>query len=295
MKKIIIILACISMSTSAVLVRWAQAPSPVLVFYRMLFSVLMLLPPLLIRHRAELSAAGKKDLLRCMGCGIVLGLHFVLYFASLRHTSIASSLVLVDTEFLFVALAMTLLFRERIPLLGWIGMGVAFIGAVIIARSDAGGETALRGDAEALLGAAAIACYSLMGRACRKRGMSTTVYTCFAYLGAAVTMLLTVLVSGGTPACTGRDLLCAFGMSVFSTLLAHSVFIWGMKYVSPTFITTAKLIEPLFSTLWGVLFLGEVPGAAVIIGGVITIAGVIVCARYGDPTQKPAPADTPAQ
>ena len=254
----------------------------------MLFSALLLLPSLLIGHREELAAGPKKDLIKCMGCGIVLGMHFVLYFASVRDTSIASALVLVDTEFLFVALAMTLLFRERIPVLGWVGMGVAFIGAVIIARSDSGGETALKGDAEALLGAMAIACYSLLGRNCRKRGMSTTVYTCFAYFGAALTMLLAVLLCGGTPAATGRDLLCALGMAVFSTLLAHSVFIWGLKYVSPTFITTAKLIEPLFSTVWGVLFLNEVPGLAVVIGGVITLAGVIICACFGDPEQKPA-------
>lgn len=290
MKKLAIILACMSMSTSALMIRWAEAPSAVLAFYRMLFSALMLLPPLLINHRAEIAAAPKKDLFKCLGCGAVLGLHFVLYFSSVRDTSIASALVLVDTEFLFVALAMTLIFRERIPALGWVGMGVAFVGAVIIASSDSGGQTALKGDIEALMGGVAIACYSMLGRSCRKKGMSTTLYTCLAYFGAALTMLFAVLFSGETPAATGRDLLCALGMAVFSTLLAHSVFIWGLKYVSPTFITTAKLIEPLFSTVWGALFLSEIPKLAVVIGGVITLGGVIICALFGDPEQKPVQA-----
>lgn len=53
MKKLIIILGVVGTSLSAVLVRFADAPSTVLVFYRMLFSVLLLAPVVLTRCRGE--------------------------------------------------------------------------------------------------------------------------------------------------------------------------------------------------------------------------------------------------
>lgn len=46
----------------------------------------------------------KKDLMLCAISGFFLGLHFTFYFESLKHTSIASSVVLVDTEVFFVAI-----------------------------------------------------------------------------------------------------------------------------------------------------------------------------------------------
>ena len=63
-------------------------------------------------------------------------------------------------------------------------------------------------------------------------------------------------------------------MAVFCTLLGHSIFSWGLKYVPAAFISTAKLGEPVFATLLGLLFFGQMPGMAQVIGGVIIIAGL---------------------
>ncbi len=44
MKRLIVLLGVAGVSLSAVFVRWSTAPSLVLAFYRMAFSVLLLLP-----------------------------------------------------------------------------------------------------------------------------------------------------------------------------------------------------------------------------------------------------------
>ena len=119
--------------------------------------------------------------------GAFLGLHFTLYFESLRDTSVAAAVALVDTEVFFVALAMLLLFRETISRGGWLGIGATFAGSLLIAMADAGGGSdLLRGDLLALGGAAAMAVYTMIGKVCRQR-ISTTVYTLFVYAAAAVT------------------------------------------------------------------------------------------------------------
>ncbi len=283
MKKLIILLGVLGVSLSAPLIRLSDAPSLVLVLYRVSIAALLLLPWVLLRRRAELCSLGKRELFLCLGSGVCLGLHFGCYFEALRYTGIASAVTLVDTEVFFVALLLPALFRERVTRPGWLGILVTFAGSAVIALSDAGGGgNALLGDLLALAGAACMAGYTLIGRSCRRK-LSTAVYTFLVYAAAAVTVLLLLLLAGtplgGYPPV---NLLTALGMAVFCTLLGHSVFSWGLKTVSPAFISTAKLLEPVFAALLGALLFRELPGLPVILGGLIVILGVFLYTRYGE-------------
>ena len=118
MKKLIILLGVVGVSMSSLLVRWSQAPSLTLVVYRMGFASVLLIPWVLLRQREELRHLTRRQLGLCLLSGAFLGFHFFAYFTSLNMTSIASSVVLVDTEVFWVALAMFLLTREKPGRLG---------------------------------------------------------------------------------------------------------------------------------------------------------------------------------
>lgn len=288
MKKMIIILGALGASVSAPLFRFATAPSMVVVLYRVVIAALLLLPPALAFRREELKTLAKKDLLLCVLSGLFLGLHFTCYFESLKFTSIASSVVLVDTEVFFVAFMLLFLFHEKIPAKAWIGIVLAFAGSVVIAMADAGsGPDVLKGDLLALSGAAFMAVYTMIGRTCRKR-ISTTAYTSLVYASAAVTVLLIVLFSG-TPVggYAPVNWLVALGMAVFCTLLGHSVFSWGLKYESAAFISAAKLLEPVFASILGILLFREIPGPYVIAGGLVVILGLFLYTRFSEERSRP--------
>ena len=134
----LVILGVLGASFSAIFVRLADAPSNVLVFYRLLIASVILIP-LAVRELVRLKHRPQfRYLWLAAGSGLFLGLHFAAYFESLRLTSIASSVVLVDTEIFFVALAMYVILREKISRIGWLAIGVAFAGVLIIAFTDAG-------------------------------------------------------------------------------------------------------------------------------------------------------------
>lgn len=285
MKRIIVLLGVLGVSLSSVLVRLSTAPSLVLVVYRMGFAALFLAPVVLIRHRAELMALGKKESLLCIASGAALGFHFGAYFESLRFTSIASSVVLVDTEVLFVALISILLFHKKLSRKAWTAVALALLGSVIIAMADtAAGSDALRGDLLALAGAFFVAVYTMIGAVCR-RSVSTTVYTFLVYLAASLTVLLLAL--SGDVSLVGYGMvnyLTGIGMAVFCTLLGHSVFSWGLKYLPPAFISTVKLLEPVFASVWGLLLFSEIPSVTVLFGGTVIIAGVTLYSRTAEET-----------
>lgn len=280
MKRLIVLMGVLGVSFSSILVRLSTAPSLVLVIYRMGFAVALLMPVIWMRHRRELLALKKREVLLCLLSGASLGLHFSTYFESLRFTSIASSVVLVDTEVLFVALISILLFRKKLASKAWIAVALALLGSVIIAMADtAAGSDALRGDLLALSGAFFVAVYTLIGSVCR-RSVSTTVYTFLVYLAAALTVLSITLLSGVPITGYGMvNYFTGFGMTVFCTLLGHSVFSWGLKYLPPAFISTVKLLEPVFASLLGLLLFGEVPGILTLLGGAVIIAGIALYSR----------------
>ena len=281
MKKLLIILGVLGVSVSAPLIRLSTAPSMVLVLYRVAFATLLLLPLALAKHREELRSMTLRDAALGFAGGAFLGLHFTCYFEALRHTSIASAVVLVDTEVFFVAFLLLLLFHEKLPKIAWLGIVVTFAGSVIIAASDAGaGENILLGDGLALTGAACMAVYTIIGKTCRQR-LSTATYTLLVYFSASVTVLL-ILLFTGVPV-TGYEpinLLTALGMAVFCTLLGHSVFSWGLKYESAAYVATVKLLEPVFASILGILLFREIPTVPVVLGGIVVILGVVVYTRF---------------
>lgn len=287
MKKLIIILGTISISMSAIFGRLSTMPSVILVFYRMLFAVALLLPVVFVKCKDEVRQLEKKDILRCACSGMFLGMHFTLYFQSLKYTSIAAAVVLVNMEVFFVALVMLLIWKEKIPMKGMLGIIAAFLGTVIIAFGDMGGGTnVVLGDVFAFVGSLCVAIYTMFGKKCRER-LSTTVYTCFVYMFAAITVAVAAIATG-TPF-TGHDpmnLAYAFGMTIFCTFLGHSVYSWGLKYLSASYITTIKLLEPLFAALLGFVIFGEVPGILVVVGGVVIIAGILWYSKVDEAQQK---------
>lgn len=275
MKKLIVLLGVIGVSLSAIFVRISTAPSIILVLYRVCIASLLLSPYVFIKSRKELFELSLRDVLLCMVSGVFLGLHFTAYFTSLSFTSIASAVVLVDTEVFFVAFGSILLLKERISKGAWGGILLTFAGSVIIAMADAGiGSDVIKGDILAFSGAFFMAVYTMIGAVCRKK-ISTTVYTFLVYTSSAVTMLM-ISITKGIPL-MGYDSInwiSALGMAVFCTLMGHSIFSWGLKYLPSSFISTIKLLEPVFASILGLICFGEVPGIYVALGGIIVIVGI---------------------
>ena len=280
-EKLIVLLAVVGGSLAGAFVRFADAPAPVLVVWRMALSVLVLLPGLW-RDRAEFSAMTRKVWLLCAVGGASLGLSFVTFFEAVKYASLSACAVLVNMEVLFVALITVAVFRQRLDGRKWAAILIAFGGAVIIALADGasgGGSNALLGDVLAILSAVLAAIYTVAGSVCRK-SLGTTVYTCLIYFFAMVAAVVPVM-AGGTPLVGYGTVnyLVVLGLVVFCTFLSHSLFSWGLKYLPPAFISTMKLLDPLCATLWALLLFREIPGGLVLLGGAIVIAGVLLYSR----------------
>lgn len=212
----------LGVSASAILVRFSQAPSGVTAAYRLGWTVLLLLPVVLLRCRAELRRVTARDLVLCGASGVLLALHFLTWFESLKRTSVASSTVLVSTEVIFTALGFALFLHGKIPRLGVWAILLAFGGSALLALSGGGGAGELSGNLLALAAASAAAVYTLIGRIQRGH-LSTTVYTFLTYLACFLTLLLGTA-AAGTPLTGygGREWLIGLALAVLCTQIGRA-------------------------------------------------------------------------
>ncbi len=278
---IMIVVGVLGISLSSIFVKYSQAPSAVTAAWRLLWTVLFLTPVVVGKRdvRRELVQTPLKLVILSVLSGIFLAIHFVLWFESLKHTSVASSTAIVCTEVIWVCLGFCLFLKGKLTGKAVAAIGVTLVGSLLIAFADSGTGGGLYGDILALLAAVAVAVYTLIGRVVRAK-LSTTVYTYMVYTACVVVLVATCLVQGfGLFAYGWSALIVGCLLAVFSTILGHSIFSWCLKYFSPAFVSASKLCEPVVAAIMAAFLFGELPGWLQISGGILILGGVLWYSR----------------
>lgn len=278
---IMIVVGVMGISLSSIFVKYSQAPSAVTAAWRLLWTVVFLTPVVLGKHlvRRELLCTPQKMLWLSILSGLFLAIHFVLWFESLQHTSVASSTTIVCTEVIWVCLGFCLFLKGKLSRKAAAAIAVTLLGSVLIACSDSGSGGQLYGDILALLAAIAVAVYTLIGRIVREK-LSTTVYTYIVYSACALVLAVTCLMQGESLVSYGWSAVIVGALlAIFSTILGHSIFSWCLKYFSPAFVSASKLCEPVVAAILAGFLFGELPGWLQVMGGALILGGVLWYSR----------------
>jgi drug/metabolite transporter (DMT)-like permease len=273
-----------AISTAAIFIRLAIASAGVsgigfslfLAASRLAIASLLLLPAW--RH-LKVTQLSPGALGYAGAAGVCLALHFATWITSLSFTSIAASTTLVTTNPIWVTLMSWLWFKEKPTKLRMFGIGVAFLGGVLIAFGDAGttatGSNPPLGNFLALVGSWLISLYLLLGREAQRRGLGIGTYVVVAYSTGALVLLPLPLLFGtnyvGYPLTVYFYILL---MAVASQVLGHTTMNWAVRWISPTLVTLAILFEPVSSSFLGYLIFREMPGLLVVAGALVLLGGV---------------------
>ncbi len=274
---LVIFIGVLSVSASAIFVKLSTAESGTIAFYRMFLSVLIMLPLFLKNNLHELKENRSRDWVFSTIAGILLAFHFILWFESLRYTSVASSTVLVTLQPLFAIFGTYFFFKEKITLKSVLAMIIAIGGSFLISWGDFQvGGTAFYGDILALIACALVTGYMLFGQDLRRR-IGLTTYTIIVYTVSAVTLAIYMLVKGESFTTDDpMNWLWFLLLAIVPNLLGHNLFNWALKYVSANTISIAILFEPVGASIMAFLVFGEVLISSQYIGGAIVIIGILL-------------------
>lgn len=269
-----------AVSTASLLIRLSSAPALAIAAYRLLFATIILLPFFLITGgMRELRALSLRGFLVLIGVGLVLAAHFGSWITSLKVTSVASSVILVNVAPIFVAVLSHFYLKERTTRRVWLGILTAFSGAAIIALGDLGrGEDSLLGDLLAVVGAVMLSLYLLAGRRIRQK-LGLLAYVTPVYAVSALTLFFSC-VSTGVPLAPypQEEIVLFLALAVVPMIFGHTVYNWALKYVGAPIVSVSLLGEPVGAILLAALFLREMPASIAAFGGVLTLLGIYVTA-----------------
>lgn len=278
--------AVVAFSWAGPLVRFTDAAALAVAAWRLLFSAAFLAVVLAMRpaSRRALAALSRRDLLLALVAGGLLALHFWTWIASIDLTTVSSSVVLVSTQPLWVALISMIFLREVPVRAEWVGLGIAVLGAAWIGWGDlALGGMALVGDALALVAAVLAAAYYSIGRALRPK-LDLWSYIALVYGAAAAILLVAVLATPTVPLVRGYepvDWAVFLALAAGPMMIGHTGVNYALRYVRAYIANLAVLGEPLGATLiaWFLPAIGERPGPSLVGGGILILAGVALTLR----------------
>jgi drug/metabolite transporter (DMT)-like permease len=231
-----------------------------------------------------------RELSIAIGAGAMLALHFWSWNASIAYTSVAASVVLVNTQPVVVALLSTFWLRERPSRRQWLGIAIAMLGALVVALPDfhatdaSAHPQAFLGDGLALIGALTAATYFVSGRRLRAT-LDLWPYVGLVYGSCFVVLLLLVALTGAPLAPQPpREIAIFVALALGPMLLGHTGLNWALKH-SPAYVVNLTLLgEPVGATIIAALLPGirEVPGVLTLLGGSVVLAGILLAARAAD-------------
>jgi drug/metabolite transporter (DMT)-like permease len=263
-----LIIGVCGVGSSGPLIAMSAMPVPTLIFWRNFGGALLTLP-FALRHKVT-----HKGVQLAALAGVLLALHFVGFFLSMRMTSVAAGTALAATQPIYAAFFVKLT-GGHIPGKAWVGMFISFLGVLLVTGVDLQlDKKSFLGDLAALIAGALAAAYMLVGSRAQQQ-METTSYTTICYFVCSITALPMALLLGYEVIhFSAREWWILLGLILGAQLLGHTVFNSTLKRVSPAIVSMIVFFEvPVAAILAFIFDIGKQPTLSIIPGVVLILLG----------------------
>ena len=277
-------LGIIGIGTSGPLIAMSAMPVVTMIFWRNLGGALFTLPfalrDLITKDRHHRKAVALSAL-----AGVILALHFIGFFIAMRWTTVAAGTALVALQPIFAALFVRAL-GGHIPSRAWLGMGVSFIGVLMVSGVDLSiSWLTFKGDVAAIISAALAAIYTMLGSKAQ-REIGTHSYTSICYFVCAITALpIALFMRVEIIHFEKNEWLILLALIAGAQILGHSMFNATLKRVSPAIVSLIVFFEVPVATLLAIWWLDQRPPIALIPGIIVILTGCILVVLRTRPSE----------
>lgn len=216
-------------------------------------------------------------------------LGFTVYHVGLNAGEVAvpagaASFIIASVP-VFSTLLAVIFLQERLTVLGWTGAAISFLGVAVI---SVGTGTGLKFEPAALyivLAALGESLFFVLQKPFLSRysGLQLTTYTI--WTGTVFMMVyLPGLISQLGRASAASTLAVAY-LGIFPAAIGYVLWSIALSRADVSRVTSTLNLSPILSLIIAFLVLGEVPTALSVVGGAITVAGVIILNTLGKATR----------
>lgn len=263
----------LALSLSAMFVRWAQAPGPVTGFYRIFFSSVLL--AVYLSRRGRLRHFNRAGWLYPLAAGLFTACDFALWNTAVQYTTAANATLLGNTAPLWVALGAWLIFKERLNVRFWLGLGLGLLGATLLIGSDF-----IRhplpglGDLLAVGAGVFYAAYLLTTQRGRAH-YDPFLYVFWVGVAASIGLgLINWLLGYPLLGYPWRSWLIFLATAIVSQLIGYVSIGYALGHLPARLVSPTLIAQPALTTILAIPLLGEMPGPLQWLGTAIALIGI---------------------
>jgi drug/metabolite transporter (DMT)-like permease len=263
--------AVLLISTSGTLGRYIDLPVPLIILLRSFFGGIFLF--LFCKWKKLTFKIQKKDRVVVLLSGVLMGMHWITYFISLKLSSVAIGMLSVFTypvitTFLEPLMLKTKFNKSNILLGLTVLVGIYFLAPEFNIEND---------QFKAIgFGVFSAFCYSIRNIYMKSKAAEYEGSILMVYQLIIVTVLLSPFFylsdMSGLQASLPALLILAF----VTTATGHSLFIYSFRNFTVSTASIISSVQPIYGIIIGMIVLGEYPTLGTIFGGTLILGTVIV-------------------
>ena len=229
--------------------------------------------------RRQITSVGRLAALGFVG----LGSNQLLFILGIARTTPAHSALMIGMVPAFVSVLSSFFLREKLRVIGWLGLFVGFIGIYTIATQKGLSldSSYLSGDLLTVAAGLFFAAYTVFGKEA-VTGADILWTTFLVYFFAS----LLIVPVGANEALTlnwGAISMSAYlslsYVIVFTSVVAYFLYYWSLDRMEATRLGVMNYLQPVFATFFAVMLYGERLVWTFLLGAVFIFAGVFLSGR----------------
>lgn len=260
-------LAVMLFGLAGVIGKFVSIPAILSTFGRVFFSSLFLLILTLIK-KEKIVLRCKKDYMMMVIAGIIMAIHWFTFLQAIVMSSVAIGTITFATCPLFMTFLEPLVYHEQLKLKNVIVALIMFIGVLITVPEFSFENQVTLAIIIGLIGSFSYALLCLVNRYFSNHYSGRMI--CLYEQGIAAIVLFPALFLVKTTI-TSIDLVAIIFLGVVCTAIAHSIYVSSLKKVKVQTAGVISGMETVYSIIFALIFLHEIPGLKAILGGLVIL------------------------
>ncbi|MGZ0016190.1 DMT family transporter [Yeosuana sp. AK3] len=267
-----LLIGTLFISTSGVLGKFIDMPTPVIIWFRCALGAIFLY--VFCRYKKfNIKIQSRKDLSTVFLSSVFLGIHWITYFYALKFSNVALGMLSLFTFPVITALLEPLFIKSKLSPIHIILGIIVIIGIYILAPEFDFESSQVKG---VLLGLFSAVCYALRNLILKQHigQYSGTALMMYQILILSVLLLPFMFVMDVSHITTQFPYVII--LALVTTAIGHSMFIHSLKYFSVSTASIINSLQPIFGIVMAYFFLKEIPSWNTFFGGSLILTTVII-------------------